>query len=46
MRLVFASNNAHKLDEVRRILQETDLNTLTPIEAMNLLFDLQKKARG
>jgi DNA mismatch repair protein MutS len=33
-------------DEVRRILQETDLNTLTPIEAMNLLFDLQKKARG
>ena len=33
-------------DEVRRILQETDLNTLTPIEAMNLLFELQKKARA
>ena len=33
-------------DEVRRILRQTDLNTLTPIEAMNLLFDLQKKARG
>ena len=33
-------------DEVRRILRDTDLNTLTPIEAMNLLFDLQKKARG
>lgn len=33
-------------DEVSRILRETDLNTLTPIEAMNLLFDLQKKARG
>ena len=33
-------------DEVSRILRETDLNTITPIEAMNLLFDLQKKARG
>ena len=33
-------------DEVKRILQETDLNTLTPIEALNLLFELQKKARG
>ncbi|MBQ9250417.1 MAG: DNA mismatch repair protein MutS [Oscillospiraceae bacterium] len=33
-------------DEVSRILRDTDLNTLTPIEAMNLLFDLQKKARG
>ena len=33
-------------DEVRRILQNTDLNTLTPIEALNLLYDLQKKARA
>ena len=33
-------------DEVRRILTSTDLNTLTPIEAMNLLFELQKKAKG
>ena len=33
-------------DEVREILRATDLNTLTPIEAMNLLFELQKKARG
>jgi len=33
-------------DEVRRILQDTDLNTLTPIEAMNLLYSLQKKARA
>ena len=33
-------------DEVGRILRETDLNTITPIEAMNLLFELQKKARG
>ena len=33
-------------DEVKQILRDTDLNTLTPIEAMNLLFSLQKKARG
>ena len=33
-------------DEVSRILRNTDLNTITPIEAMNLLFELQKKARG
>ena len=33
-------------DEVRDILNATDLNTLTPIEAMNLLFELQRKARG
>ena len=33
-------------DEVRDILNTTDLNTLTPIEAMNLLFELQRKARG
>ena len=33
-------------DEVRRILQDADLNTVTPIEAMNLLYELQKKARA
>ena len=33
-------------DEVREILAKTDLNTLTPIEALNLLFELQRKARG
>jgi DNA mismatch repair protein MutS len=33
-------------DEVCRILRESDLNSLTPIEAMNMLFDLQRKARG
>ena len=33
-------------DEVRKRLRTTDLNTLTPIEAMNLLFELQRKARG
>ena len=33
-------------DEVRDILCATDLNTLTPLEAMNLLFELQRKARG
>ena len=29
-----------------RILRSTDINSLTPIEAMNLLFELQRKARG
>ena len=33
-------------DEVRDILLHTDVNTLTPLEAMNLLFELQKKARA
>ena len=33
-------------DEVRDILLRTDVNTLTPLEAMNLLFELQKKARA
>ena len=33
-------------DELREKLLTTDLNTLTPLEAMNLLFELQKKARG
>ncbi len=33
-------------EEVCRILRDTDLNTFTPIEAMNLLFELQKKARA
>ena len=31
-------------DEIRDILRKTDLNTLTPLEAMNLLFTLQRKA--
>ena len=38
------------LGECQRVLGHTlssaDLNTLTPIEAMNLLFELQKKVRG
>ena len=33
-------------DEVREALLAADLNTLTPIEAMNLLYKLQQKARG
>ena len=33
-------------DEVRRILDSTDINTLTPLEAMSLLFELQKKAKA
>ena len=33
-------------DEVRKILLKTEINSLTPLEAMNLLFELQRKARG
>ena len=33
-------------DELREKLLAVDLNTMTPLEAMNLLFELQKKARG
>ena len=33
-------------DEVGRILRSTDINSLTPIEALNLLCELQKKAQG
>ena len=33
-------------DEVGRILRSTDLDSLTPIEALNLLSELQKKARA
>ena len=33
-------------DEVRELLRKTDINSLTPIEAMNMLFELQRKARG
>ena len=32
--------------EVSKILRDTDLNTLTPLEAMNLLYELQRKARA
>ena len=33
-------------DELRQTLRDLDLNTLTPIEAMNLLYELQRKARA
>jgi len=33
-------------DEVRKMLLELDINTLTPFEAMTLLYELQKKARA
>ena len=33
-------------DELRQTLKNLDLNTLTPIEAMNLLYELQRKARA
>ena len=32
--------------QIAEELRTLDLNTITPIEAMNLLFELQKKARG
>ena len=31
-------------DEIRDTLRKTDLNTLTPLEALNLLYSLQRKA--
>ena len=31
-------------DEIRDILKKTDLNVLTPLEALNLLYTLQRKA--
>jgi DNA mismatch repair protein MutS len=31
--------------EIAEILGKTDINTLTPLEAMNLLFELKKKVR-
>ena len=33
-------------DEVRKALLKTDINSLSPIEALNLLYELQQKARG
>ena len=33
-------------DEVRRELLRTDVNSLSPIEALNLLYELQQKAKG
>ena len=33
-------------DQVRKMLLSADLNSLTPIEAMNLLYELQRKARS
>lgn len=32
-------------DEILKILNATDINTLTPIEAMQTLYDLKKKAK-
>ena len=31
-------------EEIRDILKKTDLNVLTPLEALNLLYTLQRKA--
>jgi len=30
-------------DEIVNAIENTDINTLTPIEAMNLIFDWKKK---
>ena len=32
--------------ELARELQNLDLNTITPLEALNLLYQLKKKAEG
>ena len=37
-----AAATAQKLTEVADKLRNVDINTLTPIEAMNLLFELKK----
>ena len=35
---------AKSTDEILELLKATDVNTLTPIEAMQTLYDLKKKA--
>ena len=35
--------NGIALDEIKEALKKTDINTLTPIEAMNLIFEWKKK---
>ncbi len=37
------SMDAVRGDEVTELLRSTDLNTMTPLEALNLLFELKKK---
>ena len=39
---LFTSIAASKDSEVAQRIRDVDLNTLTPIEAMNLLFELKK----
>ena len=39
---LFSGITESKENEVSEKLREADLNTLTPIEAMNLLFELKK----
>ncbi|MBO5788831.1 MAG: DNA mismatch repair protein MutS [Clostridia bacterium] len=40
---MFTALRQSEADEIADILRHTDLDTLTPIEAMNLLFSLKKK---
>ncbi len=35
-----------KLDSVRRIIESTDMNTMTPMAAMNLLYELQETLKN
>ena len=35
-----------KLDSVRRIIEATDMNTMTPMAAMNLLYELQETLKN
>ena len=34
------------MDDVKKVLLGTDINSLTPLESMTLLYELQRKARG
>lgn len=43
MQMSFGSSNANDIVEK---LRKTDVNTLTPIEAMSFLFELTKQAKG
>ncbi len=43
MQMSFGSSNANEIVE---ILKKTDVNTLTPIEAMSVLYDLVKQANN
>ncbi|GAE89952.1 DNA mismatch repair protein MutS [Acetivibrio straminisolvens JCM 21531] len=44
---VFTFNTAQRnCDEVLNELRELDITTLTPLDAINVLYNLQKKVKG